>query len=171
MSRGFLVFALLGLLGGCAKPVDLPDRTVGAANISEFTRFRSDLEAEYSADRLHPFDVAIQELRLNAMNRDIVSPEARDADMVAVVNGKTVQVVTLLGWEARRDRVLHEIGEIDRTLQGDLRTRKNAGADGPSTTLLARIQSAQNVIAQLQRDVAETERRLAEFRTAAAMKK
>ena len=170
MLRGFIVFVLMSVLAGCAKKVDLPDIAVSAANVSEYSRFRSELGAQFPAAQLLAFDTAVQELRLDAMNRDVVSSEARELDMLAVINGKTVRAVTLLGWEARRARFLREIAEINRMLESDLKLKQNAGANGPSTTVLARIQSARNVISQLEGNATETERRLAEMRAPVTQK-
>ena len=62
MQRCFLVIALIGAFAGCAKKVDLPQITVSAVDASEFARFRSELEAEFPAERLQSFDTAVQEL-------------------------------------------------------------------------------------------------------------
>jgi hypothetical protein len=164
MLRCFLVIVLFGVVTGCTKKVDLPEITVSAADAGEFSRFRSELDTEFPGERLQAFDIAVQELKLDAMNRDIVSPEARERDMLAVVNGKSIHAVTLLGWEARHARFLREIADINRMLERDLKVRQNAGPNGPSTVVLARIQSAQNVIAKIQANAAATESRLAELR-------
>jgi hypothetical protein len=171
MLRCFLLLVLLGVLAGCAKKMDLPETTVSAADGSDFSRARSELGAQFPAEQLQPFDTAVQELRLDAMNRDVVSSEARELDMLAVVNGKSVQAVTLLGWQARHARFLREIAVINRLLESDLKLQQKAGANGPSSTVLARIQSAKNLIAQLQGNAAETERRLTELRSTANQKK
>lgn len=165
MLRCFLVIVLFGIVAGCAKQVDLPEITVSAADSGEFSRFRSELSAEFTAERLKDFDTAVQELKLDAMNRDLATAEAREADALAVINGKSVHAATLLGWEARHARFLREIAEINQVLERDLKARQNAGPNGPSTTVLARIQSAQNVIAQIQANATATERRLTELRS------
>lgn len=164
MLRGFLVIVLLGVLAvGCAKKADLPAITVSAANLSEFTRFRSELGGQFPAERLKDFDTAVQELKLDAMNRDVAPAEARELDMLAAINAKSVHAATLLGWQARLARFQREIAEIDALLQYDLKIQQNAGAKGPSATVLARIQSAGNVLSQLQRNAEETERHLKEL--------
>jgi hypothetical protein len=164
MRYSFLVVALFGFFAGCAKEVDLPQITVGAADASEFARFRSDLATQFPVDRLQTFDTAVQELKLDAMNRDIPTAAARERSTLALINGKSVQAVSILGWEARHARFLREIAFIQGMLDRDLVVQKNAGPGGPSSVVLARIQSAQNVIAQTQRHDANTQQRLTELR-------
>jgi len=171
MLRGILVFVLLGVFAGCAKKLDLPDITVSATDVSEFSRFRSELGAQFPAEHLKDFDTAVQELKLDAMNRDVVSAEARELDMLAVVNGKTVHAATVLGWEARRARFAREMAEINRLLETSLKQQQNAGANGPSSVTIARIQSARNVLSQLEANATETDRRLAEMRVRANQKR
>lgn len=166
MRRCFFVISLLGLLAGCAKQVDLPQMTVNAAEAGEFTRFRSELGAGFPAERLQAFDTAVLELKLDAMNRDLATAAAREADTFAVMNGKSVQAVTILGWEARRARFLREIASIQGVLDRDLKTQQAAGPGGPSSVVLARIQSAQNVMGQIQRNLTDTEHRLTELHAA-----
>ena len=170
MLRGFLVIVLLGVLASCAKKKDLPEIIVTAADVSEFSRFRSELGDQFPGDQLQVFDTAVQELRLDAMNRDVVTPEAREVDMLAVANGKSVHAVTLLGWQARHARFVRETAMINSMLEHDLKVQRNAGDNGPSATVLARIASAKNVIAQLQANAAETERRLNEMSSIANQK-
>ncbi len=148
--------------GGCAKPVDLPDVVVSAASPSEFAEFRSDLAVRFAADRLKPFDTATQELKLDALNRDVPA-DAREADMLAVANGKTVHAVLVLGWQARRARFLREIAEIQGLLDGALQTQQKTAATGTPSSVLAQIQSAKVILGQLHDNLADTERHLAEW--------
>jgi len=148
------------LLGGCAKPVPLPDVVVGAATKEDFTRFNADLGRRFPPEQLQDFATAVQELQLDAMHRDIATAAGREADMLAAVNGKTVHTVTLLGWQARKARFSRELAEITRMLEHDLRLAENAT---PSEALTRRIGSEQEVQAKLQRNLAETDRRLAEL--------
>ena len=171
MLRGFLVIILLGVLAGCAKKKDLPEIIVTAADISEFSRFRSELGEQFPAEHLQDFDTAAQELELDAMNRDVVTTEARKWDMLAVINGKSIHAATLLGWQARHARFLREIAMISGMLEHDLKVKQNAGADGPSSVVLARIASAKNVLAQLRANAAETEHRLTEMNSTTDLKK
>ena len=163
MLRCFFVISLLCMLSGCAKQVDLPQMTVNAADAGEFTRFRSELGAGFPAERLQAFDTAVLELKLDAMNRDLATAAAREAETLQVMNGKSVQAVTILGWEARRARFLREIASIQSVLDRDLKTQQAAGPGGPSSVVLARIQSAQNVTSGIQQNLADAERRLTEL--------
>lgn len=166
MQRCFFIIVLIGAFAGCAKKVDLPQVTISAADASEFARFRSELGEQFPAERLQAFDTAVQELKLDAMNRDLATAAARESDVLATMNGKSVQGVTLLGWQARHARFLREIAFIQGMLDRDLKVQQNAGANGPSSVVLARIQSARNVIAQTQRNADEAEHRLTELRAA-----
>lgn len=154
------------VFAGCAKQTDLPDITITASSPADFTRFRTDLGARFPAERLKEFDTAVQELRLDAMYRDVTTTEARELDMLGVVNGKTVQTVVLLGWQARKARFLREIAELDRMLRHDLQQQQRTAATGTPASVLSRIGSEQELLTKLQGNLAETERRLAELGTA-----
>lgn len=150
---------LLGLIfAGCAKPVALPDVVVSAATKEDFTRFNADLGQRFMPEQLQDFDTAVQELQLDAMHRDIATAAERETDMLAVVHGKTVRAVTLLGWQARKARFQRELAEITRMLEHDL---KQAAKAPPSDSLARRIGSEKEVQAKLQASLAETDRRLA----------
>ena len=163
LLRCLLFIAIPGLFAGCAKPADLRDITVNAASPDDFARFRAELGARFTPEQLKDFDTATQELQLDAMNRDVPTTAAREADMLAVVNGKTVRAATLLGWQARKARFLRETAELTRMLNHDLALQAKAGADTPAS-VLARIQSEKEVVAGIQRHLAETENRLAGMR-------
>ena len=158
-----MAVAFLLSLGGCAKPADLSDVIVSAVSPEEFTRFRSELGTRFPPELLQDFDTATRELQLDAMNRDVATAAGRELDMLRVANGKPVHAVVLLGWQARRDRFLREIAELTRMLERDLEQQRHTATTGTPATVLARIQSEREVIAKLQRDLAETERRLAEM--------
>jgi hypothetical protein len=163
MSRCFLVVAFLFSLAGCTKPAALPDITVSASSPGEYTRFRADLGTRFTAEQLTDFDTAIQELRLDAMHRDVATASGRELDMLAVANGKAVRAVTLLGWQARQARLLREIAEITRMLEHDMKQAEKSAASGTPESILTRIGSEKEVQAKLQHNLAETERRLTEL--------
>jgi len=163
LFTSFVVVLLLVSLGGCAKPANLPDIAVNAAAPADFARFRADLGARFATEQLKEFDTATQELQLDAMNRDVATAEARELDMLGVVNGKPVHAVVLLGWQARKARFLREIAELDRMLQHDLELQASTAATGTSPAVTQRIGSEQEVLAQLHRKLAATEARLAEL--------
>lgn len=153
------------LLAGCAKQVPLPDITVSAASASEFTRFRADLGTRFTPEQLKDFDTATQELQLDAMNRDLPSVAAREADMQRAANGRTVHAVTLLGWKARRARFLRETDMMQRMLARDLEEQARTAATGTPAGLTRRIGSEREVLAKLQTSLAETERHLVELQS------
>jgi hypothetical protein len=159
MFLRLLTCVLLGL-AGCAKPADLPDVVVTASSSGEFTRFRAELAAKHGEARLADFDTAIQELRLDAMARNVAPAAAREADMLRAANGKTVQAVTVLGWGARKARFLREIADIEKMLARDL-------ALPASPAVERRLGSEREVLAQLREKLAATERRLGGFQIGA----
>lgn len=152
MILRLLLCSLLGF-AGCAKQPDLPEVVVNAASKEEFAQFRADLSARFAEDRLKDFDTATRELQLDAMHREIATAAAREADMLRAAHGKTVHAVTLLGWGARKARFLREIAELNRMLEHDLKQ--------PQTeSVLRRIGSEKEVLAQLQANLAATEANL-----------
>ena len=159
----FVVAVSLASLGGCAKPANLSEITVNAASKEDFTRFRADLGARFAAEQLKEFDTATQELQLDAMNRDVATAEAREKDMLGVVDGKSVHTVVLLGWQARKARFLREIAELDRMLKHDLELQAKTAATGTPPAVTQRIGSEKEILDQLHRKLAETESRLAEL--------
>ena len=161
MFRWFMVVVFVFSLGGCAKQADLADIIVSASTPGDFTRFRSELSARFTPEQLQPFDTATQELQLDAMNRNIPAAEARELDMLAVVNGKPVHAVVLLGWQARQARFLREIADLTRMLDHDLEQQQKTATTGTPETVTTRINSEKEVIAKIQRNLAETDRRLA----------
>ncbi len=143
-------------LAACAPRADLPDLVVAASSREECARFKSELTAQFPADRLKDFETATRELQLDAMNRDIASAEAREADMLRAIHGKTVGAVVVLGWGARKARFQREIAEISRMLEHDLKLVQ-------TEAVARRVGSEKEVLAQLERNLAETERRLGEL--------
>lgn len=164
MALPRLLLALtFAFLAACTKQADLPDTVVAAPSPSDFTRFRTDLGNRFPPEQLKDFDTAIQELQLDAMNKDIATAAGREADMLAIAHGKTVHAVTWLGWQARRARFLRETALLTGMLENDLKLQAKTAAAGTPESVLARIESEKGVIAQLQRNLAATERRLVEM--------
>jgi hypothetical protein len=161
MFRWLMAALVLGVFAGCSKQADLPDVVVAASSREEFARFRAELGGRFPAERLADFDTATRELQLDAMNRDVVTPEARETDMRRAINGKTVHAAIVLGWGARKARFLREIAEITRMLEHDLALQAKSAAVGTPETVLRRIGSEREILAKLQLNLAETERRLA----------
>jgi hypothetical protein len=163
MRRCLLVVLLLGLFGGCAKPKDLPELTVRSTEAGELAAFKSELGARFTADQLKPLDTALQELQLDAMNRGVAAAEDREQTMLNAVNGKSVHEALVLGWQARRNRFLHEISLITGLLDGDMQLQQKTAATGTSQSVLDRIRTEQGLLAQLQANLAATERQLTDW--------
>ena len=88
---------------------------------------------------------------------EVTPARAREEYVRAIVDGQTVGFVRTRGWEARRARLQAEIKYLTGLLEHDLgRQQKN-----PTETVAARIASAREVLARLERDLADTEARLA----------
>jgi hypothetical protein len=154
-----LVLLLAGL-GGCAKPPPLPEIAVRAGSADELAGFRAELGSRFAAEQLQPIDTALQELKLDAMNRGVATADAREQAMLAVVNGKTVRETLVLGWQARRARLLRERAQLAGMLEPDLRLRQQTAANGTPESVSTRIQNEQDILARLQRDLTDAEGRL-----------
>ncbi|MDP2137691.1 MAG: hypothetical protein Q8J74_07535 [Candidatus Didemnitutus sp.] len=158
MVRCVAVILLLCGLAGCAKP-PLPDLIVRAASSEDLASFRAELGTRFPAVELEPFDTALNELRLDAMHRNVATVAARELDMLAAVNGGTVHAAQILGWQARRARFVRETALFADMLAHDLKAQQES-ATGVSQTVTNRIQNSQDILARLARDLAETDQRL-----------
>ena len=147
-------------LGGCARPKALPEITVSAAHAGELTDFRAELGTRFTPEQLQPFNTALQELQLDAMNRGVATAADRELDMLAAVNGKTVHAALVLGWQARRNRFLREIAGLTKMLDQDLQQREKTAATGTPGPVTRRIGSEQEVLGQLHRNLDDTEQKL-----------
>ena len=160
MLRRLFVAVCLAALGGCARPDDLPDLAVRASTAQEMTDFRSELGARFTPEQLQPFNTALQELQLDAMNRGVATAADRELDMLAAVNGKTVHAALVLGWQARRNRFLREIAGLTQMLDQDLQQQEKTAATGTPEPVTRRIGSEQEVLGQLHRNLDDTEQKL-----------
>jgi hypothetical protein len=160
----WLSIVLLACFSGCAKPPDLPDTIVRASSAAELTSFRADLGAHFAADRLQTFDTALQELQLAAMNRGVATADAREQAMRTVVNGQTVHATEILGWQARRQRLLGEIALISGLLERDLKARQQTAATGTPLSVTTHIQNEQEILDRLRHNLTDTESHLTTLR-------
>lgn len=145
------------LLVGCGKP-KLDELRVRADSPQVLTEFRTELNVRYSAAELQTFDAALQELRLDAMNREVSPAEARERDMCAAANGKTFRQVEILGWQARHARLQRERAMMAGLLEADL---KRQAATPGNATVATHIQNEREILARLETQLAECERQLA----------
>lgn len=162
LRRTLLTLCLLGsaLLSSCAKP-DLPTTIVRATSEEELTTFRAELVERFGAAAIASYDTAVNELQLAGMDRGLASASARAAAMREQINGKTVRAVEILGWQARRTRLLGEIGQLTEIRAQQIAVRDRTAATGTPQVVHDRIRSAEEVIAKLHRFLAETEQQLA----------
>ncbi len=156
------VIVVLGGLAGCAKP-DLPDLKVRAADASEFSSFKTDLERRFPKDRLDPFETALTELQWDAMHRDIKTLAERELDMLGRINGQTVRATEILGWRARRSRLQREIASMTGILEHNQKLAEITAATGTPESVTTHLHNAQDLLARLNRDLADTDDRLAEW--------
>lgn len=147
------------LQAGCGQKPPLPDTVVQAGSDQELKRFREDLGARFAADELATFDTALQEIRLEALNNDVSPASAREIYLREAVDRRTVREVTRRGWEARRARFQAETAYLDGLLQQDLARQQKT----PTDNIAARIASAREVLARLERDLQATEAQLAKL--------
>lgn len=148
------------LLGGCSQRPALPEVVVRAGSDQELTQFRDELGRRFAAAELTTFDTALREIRLEALNKDVSPASAREAYLRDAISGKTVREVTHRGWEARRARFQAEIRYLTGLLEQDLARQQQT----PTDNIAARIASAREVLARLERDLNETEAQLANLR-------
>ena len=136
---------------------------VSAASADEFARFRADLRARFTPAQLQDFDTAIQELQLAATNGGIATPAGPATDLLAVVNRKTLPDVVLLGWRARKARLIREIPEAIRLVNQDTAEAAKTAASGASDDVARRLASEKDALAKLRRDRDDAIRHLTEL--------
>lgn len=136
---------------------------VSAASASEFARFRTDLGTRFTPEQLQDFDIAITELQLDALHRGKATAADREADMLAVANRKTFPNVVMLGWRARKARLLREIPEARQLLDHDTAAAAKTGATGTPESVALRLVSEKEALAKLKRDFADTNLHLTEL--------
>ncbi len=136
---------------------------VGATSAAEFARFRADLGTRFTPEQLQDFDTAIEELQLDAMNRGKATAADREADMLSVVDRKTFPDAVLLGWRARRVRILREFPEVRRLVDQDTAEAAKTAATGTPESITRRLASEKQALDKLRRDRDDTLRRLNEL--------
>jgi len=166
MLRSLFGVIILSCLGGCAKPKELPETIVRASTAGELAAFRAELTAQFAPERLELLDIALKELQLDAMNRNVPTAEAREQDMLNAVNGKTVQEALVRGWQARRHRLLREIAFMSGQVEHNLKLQQQTAAAGTPESVLTHLHNAQDILARLQRDLTASEHHLAEWGSA-----
>lgn len=159
MTR-FLPLLCVLFLAACSRP-DLPANVVAAGSAEELAATRAELAARFGTAALAPLDTALNELQLAGMDRGLASAAARAEAMRAQVNGQTVRAVEILGWQARRTRLLAEIKQLTELRDQQVAVRERTAATGTPSAVHDRIASAEEVLAKLRRFLAETEQQLA----------
>ena len=137
--------------------------TVSAASADELARFRADLGTRFTPEQLQDFDTAIQELQLDAMNRNSATAAGGEAAMLAVVNRKIFPDVVLLGWRARQARLIREIPGAIRLVNNDTAEAAKTAATGTPESVTHRLASEKETLAKLRRDRDDARRLLDEL--------
>lgn len=167
MWRALLTLLLLASLTGCTKP-DLANTVIRAGSDEELTASRAELADRFGVAALAAYDTALQELQLASMDRGVASAADRAAAMRATVNGQSVRAIEILGWQARRARLLAEIKDFSDMLERDLAVREKTGATGTPQAVTHRIENEQDILAKLHRLLAEADEKLAAWGAAGA---
>ena len=136
---------------------------VSAVSAAEFARFRADMGTRFTPEQLEEFDIAIQELQLEAMNRGKATSTDREDYMLAAVNRKAFPDAVLLGWRARRVRILSEFPEARRLIDRDTAEAAKTAAAGTPESITSRLAREKQALDQLRRDRDDTLRRLNEM--------
>jgi len=139
------------------------NNVVSAATAADFARFRADLGARFTPEQLQDFDIAIEELKLDALRRGKPTPAEQEADMLAVVNKKAFPEAVLLGWRARRVRILGEFPEARQLIDRDTAEAARTAATGTPEAVTRRLASEKQALDKLRRDRDDTMRRLTEL--------
>jgi hypothetical protein len=150
---------MLGAAFGCARP-ELMDWKVRAGSSDDLAAFRSKLTERFSSEELRPFDTALQELKLQAMNSGVSGTAAREEAMRDVVNGKTLREAIVLGWQARRARLKRELDDMRGRLEHDSQLQQKAVSADSVKFFTNLINNERDLVAQLERDLADAEARL-----------
>ena len=136
---------------------------VSAASAAELARFRAELGTRFTPEQLQDFDTAIIELQLDAMNHGKTTAADREADMLAVANRKIFPDVVVLGWRARKARLLREIPGAIRLVDQDTAEAAKTAATGTPESVTRRLASEKEALAKLRRDRDDTLRHLTDL--------
>jgi hypothetical protein len=136
---------------------------VNASSATEFARFRTEIAARFTPAQLQDFDTGIQELQLDARHRGMATEAAREADLLGTINRKTFPDAVLLGWRARKARLIREIPEALRLVNQDTADAAKTVAPGTPESVAHRLASEKEALAKLRHDRDDTLRHLNEL--------
>lgn len=157
--RVVVSLAFLCAVSACA-PKPLAERPVHAASADTFADFRAKLGADFAAEQLKDFDTAVQELKLDAMNSGVAGVAAREEKVFAMMNGKSVREVEVLGWQARHRRLNAELADMEQRLAHDSALQAKAVSADSVKYFSNLINNEQDLVAQSKRNIADTEAKL-----------
>lgn len=162
MPAQFAMVVLLLLSLGCAKK-QLRDEVVPSSPSTEFQRFRADLSSRYTPSELQLLDTAIQELKLDAMERGVQGTAAREQDAFRRMGGKSVHEALVLGYTARRSRLLRELTDMEERLEHASKLEQTAVSPDSKQYVSNLLKNERDLIAQIKSNLAATDEQLQEW--------
>lgn len=136
----------MALLAGCSKPAP-QDRLVKADSPDQFEQWRSDRE-DWSPQEQQDFDTAIQEVKLDVMNKSAGTMDSRETAMCQIVNGKSVRAVEIIGWHDRRDRFEREKKDVETRYAHDSKLKAREDQPDRAQALETTTRNEQAIIAK-----------------------
>ncbi len=167
LYRLFIATMSLCIVSGCSKK-DVLEREVRATTTEEFAASRESFAADLSPTGLKDFDTAIQEVKYDAMNKGLASVALREQWMRTTANGKSVQQVLVLGWQARRSRLLTELEDMNERYAHDSKLLTRSGSEDSTQFLRNITRNEEDKINQLKGLLADVDQKLTTWGAAPA---
>ncbi|HEY9154057.1 MAG TPA: hypothetical protein VIM69_02930 [Opitutaceae bacterium] len=161
--------ATVALLAGCSKPAP-QDRLVKADSPDQFDQWRSDRD-DWSPQEQQDFDTAIQEIKLDVMNKSAGTMDSREAAMLQIVNGKSVRAVELVGWHDRRDRLEREKKDVETRYAHDSTLKAREDQPDRAQALETTTRNEQAIIAKNTGLIADVDAKLQGWESSAVTAK
>lgn len=136
------------------------EREVRANSTEEFAASRESFAADLSPARLKDFDTAVQEVKYDAMAKGLANVALREQWMRTTANGKSVQQVLVLGWQARRSRLLTELNDMSERYAHDSKLLTRPGSDDSTQFLRNVTRNEEDKIIQLKGLLADADLKL-----------
>ena len=137
---------MAALFAACSKPAP-QDRIVKADTAYQFDQWRTDRD-DWSPREQQDFDTAIQEIKLDVMNKSAGTMDSRESAMLEIVKGKTVRAVDIIGWHDRRDRLDREKKDMETRYAHDSKLAVREDQADRAQTLAAITRNQQAIIAK-----------------------
>ena len=152
----------LGIVSGCSQK-NILDCEIKAGTVDEFAACQANLVSEHTPRLARDFDTAIQELKLDSITKGVLGVEMREERMRATANGKSVKEVLVLGWQARRARLVGELKGMNERYAHDVKLLSRHGSSDSTQFLSNTTQNEENSIALLKTLLGDADQRLTEW--------